>query len=62
MVYDDVIKNWQMIKDVKELDILNQYSTNGRIITISYISIYIFFINIKIDVFKQLHNKYNIAI
>ncbi|XP_031778221.1 uncharacterized protein LOC100463238 isoform X1 [Nasonia vitripennis] len=37
VVYDNIAKNWQLIKDVNEVNILVQYSENGRFLTIGYI-------------------------
>lgn len=38
VVYDNIAKNWQVIKDVNEVNILIQYSENGRLLTIGYTS------------------------
>ncbi|OXU24620.1 hypothetical protein TSAR_000941 [Trichomalopsis sarcophagae] len=36
VVYDNIAKNWQVIKDENEVSILIQYSENGRLLTIGY--------------------------
>ncbi|XP_016845722.1 odorant receptor 137 isoform X3 [Nasonia vitripennis] len=36
VVYDNIAKNWQVIKDENEINILIQYSENGRLLTIGY--------------------------
>ncbi|XP_031777522.1 odorant receptor 137 isoform X2 [Nasonia vitripennis] len=49
VVYDNIAKNWQVIKDENEINILIQYSENGRLLTIGYT------IPVLLDVFNPLN-------